>query len=281
MLTKIDIQDLPGLSNTISLPLMDVSAGYSVKNIEGLDPVKATITSSPFAQLDGAQQQSARLETRNLVITVGLEPYSGGDTVKALRAALYANFMPKSWVRIRFYEDDSVTPWCYIDGQVESFEAPLFAKDPEVNISVICFDPSFIDVNTTHLSGAGYSTVNTGGTETNIVYPGTIEVGYILKMTVNRPLSGGLSIQNRRPDGTVNQLDIAMSLAPTGTDVIELSTITSKKYVTNDGSSVLYAVPVGAKWAPLYPGNNYFRVVAAGTPAIAYTIDYTAKYGGM
>jgi hypothetical protein len=258
-----------------------VSAGYTIKNIDGLDPVKATIVSSQFAQLDGAQQQSARRETRNIVMTIGLEPYSGGLTVKALRAALYANLMPKSFVRIRFYEDDSETPWAYIDGQVESFEAPLFAKDPEVNLSIICFDPSFINATTTHLSGAGFSTVNSGGTETDILYPGTIEVGYILTISVNRPLTSGLSIQNRRPDGTVNQLDILMSLAPTGTDVIELSTVSSKKYVLRNSSSILYSVPVSSKWAPLYPGLNHFRVIADGSPAIAYTIDYTAKYGGM
>lgn len=279
MLTKIDIQDLPGLTNTISLPLQDVSAGYTVKNIEGLDPVKATIVSAPFAQLDGAQQQSARRETRNIVITIGMEPYSGGSTVKDLRAALYANFMPKSFVRIRFYEDGSDTPWCYIDGQVESFEAPLFAKDPEVNISVLCFDPSFLSTSATHLSGTGYDTVNTGGAETTIAYPGTIEVGYILKVTVNRLLTGGLTIQNRRPDGTVNQLDLSLSLD--SPDAVEVSTIAAKKYAIKNSASIMYSVPVSSKWAPLYPGNNFFRLVAAGTPAIAYTIDYTAKYGGM
>lgn len=280
MLTKIDIQDLPGLSNTISLPLQDVSAGYTVKNIEGLDPVKATIVSAPFAQLDGATQQSARRETRNLVITVGLEPYSGGSTVKALRAALYANFMPKSMVRVRFYEDGASTPWAYIDGQVESFEAPLFAKDPEVNISIICFDPSFLDASLTTLSGSGFSTVNSGGAEKLIVYPGTIEVGYVLDISVNRPLTGGLTIKNRH--GTVtDQLDIAMSLAPSGTDVIQVSTVQSKKFVTKGGVSILYSVPVASKFGLLYPGNNYFQVIAAGSPAISYTIKYTAKYGGM
>jgi hypothetical protein len=281
MLTKIDVQALPGLTNTISLPLQDVSAGYTVKDIEGLDPVKATIVSSPFAQLDGAQQQSARREPRNLVITVGLEPYSGGSTVKALRAALYANFMPKSWVRIRFYEDGAATPWAYIDGQVESFVAPLFAKDPEVVISIICFDPSFLDTNLTTLSGAGYSTVNAGGAEKTILYPGTVEVGYILRITTNRSLTGGLTIQNRKPDGTTDQLDLSMALSPTGTDVIVISTVSSNKYITVDGVSALYAVPVTSKWGPLYPGNNYFRLVAAGTPAISYTIEYRAKYGGM
>lgn len=278
MLTKIDVQDLPGLSNTISLPLQDVSAGYTVKNIEGLDPVSATITSSPFAQLDGAQAQGARRETRNIVLTIGLEPYSGGATVKALRAALYANLMPKSFVRIRFYEDNSATPWAYIDGQVESFEAPLFSQDPEVNISIVCFDPSFLAVATTVLGPSGYSTVNSGGTEKLISYPGTVEVGYILKLTLTRALSGGLSVQMRKGSVT-QQLDISTALS--NADVIEISTVSSKKYVTRNGTSILYAVPVTSKWGPLYPGDNNLRVVAAGSPAIAYTVTYQAKYGGM
>lgn len=278
MLTKIDVQALPGLTNTIALPLQDVSGGYTVKNIEGLDPVKATIVSSPFAQLDGAQYQSARRETRNIVITIGLEPYSGGASVKALRAALYANLMPKSYVRIRFYEDGSVTPWAYIDGYVESFEAPLFAKDPEVNVSILCMDSNFINTNVTTLSGTGYSTVNAGGAEKEIVYPGTVEVGYILRITLNRALAGGLSIQNRRGSDT-QQLDISMALS--NADVIVVSTVASNKYVTRNGSSILYSVPVLSKWGPLWPGSNFFRLVAAGSPAISYTIEYQAKYGGM
>lgn len=274
MLTKIDVDNLQG--STLSLPLQDTSAGYNVRSVEGLDPVKATVVSANFAQLDGSQQQGARRENRNIILRVGIEPYSGGATVRSLRTNLYTYFMPKSFVQLKFYEDDVLT--ASIMGQVESFENPLFSKDPEVAVSIICFDPSFLDPSLTTVAG---NTV-TGSTEQTIAYSGTIETGVIFRMTANRTMTG-FTIRNRRPDGSESiVLDSTYSIL--SGDVIVVSTISKNKYatITRAGvtSSIMYTLSSAAKWGMLYPGNNYFRVVAAGA-AVPFTIEYTAKYGGL
>lgn len=275
MLTQVNLVDPMG--NALSLPLQDNTNGYTVKNIEGLDPVKATITSSPFAQLDGSQSQGARRENRNIIMTIGLEPYSGGATVKALRSALYGWLMPKSFVTLQFFEDGAVTPGYTITGQVESFETPLFSKDPEVAVSLICFEPSFEEF-TPHALGPFNTVTDTLGAYTTIVNPGTIEVGYLLTLSVNRPATTGFTIYNYRPGVTATQLDVVASLV--NLDVVALSTRARDKSVLKNSTSILYAVPAASKWVPLYPGTNYIRVVCPGA-AIPYTIGYTAKYGGL
>jgi hypothetical protein len=279
MLTKLDVDDKQG--HTLSLPLQDSSAGYTVKSIEGLDPVKATITSSQFAQLDGSQQQSARRETRNVIVTIGIEPYSGGSTVRALRTALYAYFMPKAFLIFKFYEDNVLT--ATIEGQVESCEAPLFSKDPELKVSVLCFDPAFQAPSATVVNG---NTVSSS-TEQTINYPGTLEVGYEFQLNVNRAINAGsgFTIYNRRPGGSIAQLDVICPVSLASGDVVKISTKARAKTATlvksgGATSSYMYAVSGQSSWGPLYPGNNYFRVYCSGA-AIPFTVTYTASYGGL
>lgn len=274
MLTKIEVDDLQG--NTLSLPLQPTSPGYTLKEIEGLDPVKSTVVSSEFAQLDGSQFQASKRENRNLIIKIGLEPYfSGGSSVSALRSVLYAYFMPKSWVNIKFYIDDVL--YCTIQGIVETCESSLFSKDPQVNVSIICFDPNFVAISPTTVNG------NTVGdsTEQLIHVDGSVETGYVFTLSVNRSITG-FSIYNRRPDGTVAQLDVSMAFV--SGDVVKISTQFKSKYatLTRGGvtSSILYAVGNNSKWGPIWPGNNYFRALVGGA-AIPFTVVYTDKYGGL
>lgn len=274
MLTKVDVDNLQG--GTLSLPLQPSTPGYMVREIEGLDPVKASITSSEFAQLDGSQFQSARMENRNLVLRIGLEPYfAGGSTVSSLRTALYGYFMPKSSVKLTFYIDDVAT--YSIQGVVESFETPLFAKDPEVAISLICTDPDFTAIAATTVNG---NTV-ADATEQTISVAGSVETGYLFTINVNRSIAG-FSIFTRRPDGSTTQMDVTIALV--AGDVVKISTVPKNKYATltraSVTTSILYAVSNSAKWGPLYSGTNYFRVLVSGA-AIPYTVVYTNRYGGL
>lgn len=273
MLTKIEVDDLQG--HTLLLPLQGSTSGYTIKEIAGLDPVKATIVFSQFAQLDGSQFQGSRRENRNIVLTVAMEPYSGGLTVRELRAALYAYFMPKMTVNMKFYNDNVLTS--SIQGQVETCEAPLFSKDPELAVSIMCFDPNFSAPASTTVNGTTVAT----SVEKLILYPGTVEVGYLLTLNVNRSVAG-FTIYNRRPSGAAATLDFTLALL--AGDVVKINTTSRNKYatLTRTGitTSVLYAISTSSKWAPLYPGNNYIRLLATGA-TIPYTLEYTAKYGGL
>lgn len=273
MLTKVEVYTAQG--TTLSLPTQDPSAGYVVKNIDGLDPVKANMVSSPFAKLEGEQYQNSRREKRNVVITLGLEADYISTHVRALRTALYNYLMPKSSVVLRFFMDD--VHFADISGRVESFETPLFSRDPEVSISVLCFDPDFVAPIATTLGG---STVS-DQTEITIEYSGTVETGLVFSLSLDRAISE-LTLYSRPPGGDFQALEFVTPLFVG--DSLQISTVAGDKKarVIRNGSdlSVLYGVSPTASWLNLYPGTNLFRAYAEGAP-IPYSIDYTAKYGGL
>lgn len=275
MLNKVEVITDQGVLMT--LPLEDVSQGYSVQGIDGLDPVKATLVSSSFAQMDGEQYQSSRRDKRNIILTLGYEPDFVNSTVQTLRKRLYGTFMPKSRVLLRFYQDGEPTVQIY--GRVESFDSPKFTPEPTAVISILCFDPDFYDPIQANISG---STV-ANNVEFNHSYPGTVETGIQFKIFINRPLSE-FTIYHR-PSSDVTRSLVFSSATPLAiNDTVTISTVPGNKFVTlNKGgiqSSALFAVSPQSNWISLAPGDNALRIYSAGA-AVPYAITYTTKYGGL
>lgn len=273
MLTKIEVRNNQGA--LLILPLEDISDGLVLEDVEGLDPVKATIVSSKFAQQDGSQFHSTRREERNILIKLGLEPDYISNTVRDLRKRLYNFFMPESEVNLRFYMADGLE--VDILGRVESCEAPLFTKEPEMDISIICFDPDFIELESVVIIG----TTTSSSTETVITYDGTVKTGIQLVLNVDRSITE-FTIYHRPPDGVLRTMDFAASLIDG--DVLTISTVTGKKGATlNRGgtiSSLLYGVSPQSNQIELDHGENNIRVYAEGA-GIPFEITYLNRYGGL
>lgn len=273
MLTRLEVTSASG--NQLDLPLDDYDSGFSVQDITGLDPVPASIVSSSFARQDGEQYQASRREKRNIVLKLGFEPDYSTSSVRELRQTLYGLFMPKSELSLRFVSDDMAT--VDIPGRVETFDAPLFTQEPSASMSIICFDPDFVDLTPRHLTGNSTAAL----TETLRTYNGTVETGFVFKLFVDRPISQ-FSLLNRTSDGVQRRIDFTASLI--AGDVLTISTVTGNKYVTllraGVETSLLYGFSPYSDWINLFPGNNYMRLAITGA-AMAYSIDYTDKYGGL
>lgn len=260
----------------LSLPLLDIESGYLVEDVLGLDPVKATVVSSSFATIDGSEFQSVSRENRNVLLKVALEPDPATDTVRGLRANLYKFLMPKSQVSLRFITVDELE--VDVVGRVESFEAPLFTKEPSVSVSIICFDPDLIDVAPVTLEGETVS----DATETLVEYAGSVNSGLQLVVNVDRDLTE-FTIYHRAPDGTIRTLDVSAELE--NGDVVTISTVRGDKYANllraSTTSSLLYGVSPQASWVEFEPGgDNFIRVYAEGDE-IPYTLTYLNRYGGL
>lgn len=275
MLTNVEVRTRQG--NLLNLPLEDTSGGLFIEEIEGLDPVKATLVSSSFAGVDGEQHHSSRREARDLILKIGIETDFVTNTVRRLRNRLYSYFMPKSEVFLRFVHDDGFV--ADIVGTVEDFGSPLFTKEPQANISIRCFGPDFVvPVPVKH------ELLTVEGTEgwTEIDYDGNVETGIVVELTLNR-VEQALSIYNMSPGGILRQLDFSAPLAVG--DKLRISTVAGSKgaTLTRAGtlSSVLYGVSPQSAWLTLEEGLNKFRVYATGTPAIPYTLEYVTRYGGL
>jgi hypothetical protein len=282
MITKMEVYtDSPSAPE---LPLGGFMPGndpIQVRDIRGLEPVKAEIATTPFATGRGELYQGSSSGKRNIVITLGLNPNWVDQTMSTLRQMLYAYFLPEAWVRLRFFSDYMAT--VDIEGYVESFEPNIFSQDPEIQISVICPKPDFIDVDATILTG----TVDDGSTELEFDYVGTVNTGFELRIdrsVLNPAYTGPVTITVLSP--TDPQIFVVDPVTIDVSDYFKLSTIAQAKHVQAidlvDASAVnlLAAVADDAVWPIFKPGENVISV-AADENDQAWTLAYFTRYGGL
>lgn len=273
MLSKVNVTNSRGA--VLTLNMEEDEGHYQVADIEGLDPVKATLVSSSYAGEDGEEFQSAKLPARNIKYKLDLEADFDPKSYSDLRRDLYTYFMPKAKISQRFF----LTSGLYVDieGIVEGIAAPLFTDDPIANISVMCYKPDFIDPQMVTVEGL---TVD-DDTNTEIDYPGTVEAGTVLTVHVNRSV-GEISIYNTDEGGNLFQLDFTYALL--NGDSLVISSLRGNKGITltraTVPSSVLYGRSPQSSWISLFEGLNQFRVYADGAP-IPYTLEYVVRYGGL
>lgn len=273
MLEQVDITTRRGTS--LSFDMFENNSGYQVQDIEGLGPVKATLVSSDYSGMDGLEFQSASRGARNIKLILDLEPDGVTETYTSLRTRLDSFFMTKTQIKMRFTKSSGL----YVDivGVVEDVSVPIFAEDPVVTISIMCFLPDFLDPRMVTLDGVTVS----GATLTAIDYPGTVETDTVLTMNVNRSMSG-FTIYNTPETGILQQLDFSAALL--NGDVLVISSVRGSKgiFLTRTGitTSLLYGKTPQSSWIQLDEGINNFRVYAPGDP-VPYQLDYTVRYGGI
>lgn len=275
MLEKVEVRTDQG--ELLILPLQDISDGYSIQNIEGLDPVNAIMVSSAFAQMNGEQYQSSRREKRNLVFTLGYHPNFSVGTVQDLRKQLYGIFMPESRLRFRFFHTNE--PMVEIYGYVETMDSPKFTKEPTAVISVICFDPDFYDPVKENLYGQSTTTT----IETDFEYLGTVESGILFTLEVDRTISD-FTLYHRPPSSTLRKLTFVSPTSLIAGDLVSISSVPGNKYATLKRSGVtssyLHALSPTSNWISFAPGINKLRVYTLGAP-ITFGAEFTKKYGGL
>ena len=94
------------------------SNNYTVTNVEGLNPPKATINTAVVASFDGSWFSSSRMAERNLVLTIVIE-----NEIERNRLKLYQYFKPKKPCKL-YYKNASRD--VSIAGYVETLEVSLF-----------------------------------------------------------------------------------------------------------------------------------------------------------
>lgn len=273
MIQRIDILSSQG--GFLSLIPGSNSSGFEVLNVEGLDPVKATIVSSSFAAKDGEVFQASRRERRNIQIRLGLAPDWVTTTVADLRRKLYSTIMPKSKVILTFALSDGLE--VSIEGEIEELSTPQFTRDPVVDISILALDPDFSELDTVLINGTTTSTSET----VSVNYAGTVETGFVLRVLADRSMPG-FTVYHLASNGLLRSLEFESSIL--ADDVVEISTVSGSKYAsrTRTGltTSVLYGVSPQSQWSELTTGPNEIRVYDDGDP-VPYTISYQNKYGAI
>ena len=120
------------------LTLTQNEGNFQVYNIEGLNPPNAQINLSKMAGVDGSRFNSSTLNERNIVVYVKLQ-----GNIEANRLLLYRYFGTKEYCKI-YYSNDKRN--VYIEGYVETCDVTPFTNDEKMQISIICPEPYFKDL---------------------------------------------------------------------------------------------------------------------------------------
>lgn len=253
-----------------------------IKNIDGLGPVKSSIVTTPFATGRGELYQGGTTGKRNIVMTLGYNPdWAAQQTMSSLRQLLYRYFMPEQWCKLRFFSDE--LPDVDIEGYVESFEPNIFSQDPEVQISVICPKPDFIEPDATIISGV----VDDGATETEFEYIGTVDTGYELRVEnspTNVAYTGDITIVTKSPEDP--QTFYVTPITADDVRFFKMSSVRNAKRVSTvllaDGSitNLLSRLSADSVWPEIKPGQNLISVAAAENGQ-DWTLAYFNRFGGL
>lgn len=283
MLTRIEVfsarPDAPELPLGGFVPNDDP---VQIRNIEGLGPVKADLATTAFATARGELYQGGRTGKRNIVLTLGLNPnFAASQDMASLRAILYQYLLPELWVKLRFYSNTN--PEVDAEGYVESFEPNIFSEDPEVQVSIICPDPDFVESNASISSGV----VDDGTATFEFDYPGSVPTGLELKIesaVANTDYTGSLLITLFAQG--VSQAFVVDPVTIDALQYFKLSTVRGKKRAQTiavvDGAltNLLAYVSTDSVWPEIKPGANVLTVQALETGQ-AWTLAYFNRYGGL
>ena len=280
MLTSIEVES-PGARDILQLPIEESEDplqrnNYHVLGVDGLDPVKASFASTDLANADGVYIQSSRLDVRNLVLTLGMNPDYADNSVQELRTRLYRYFMPKSEIKIRCIDSDYVAKT--ISGYVESMETPIFVKEPRVSVSILCPNPDFSSVE---------DSVETLQTTANsdrfsLDYSGSAPTGFIFRCNTGTDYLNAFRIEVQSEQGNIQTFSYNDSTQPGMAVEVDTRMGYRKVMVYDNGPGMprLYNVAIGSVWPQLHPGSNLIRVYSIGNP-INYTLTYNAQFGGL
>lgn len=270
------------------LTLTEYLSAYQV-TYTGLGPVAADVVTSSLGMVDGAKLNSARVDRRNVVLTV----YIGGNAEQN-RIRLYRFFAPKQAVKL-YYKNGM--RHVYTEGIVETFECNQFEAKQRAQISIICPQPYLIgaeeivkDISGTlalfefpfsiaaegmefsRLSGTDYAILHNSGDE-----PTGFIVTIYARQDVTAPvIYNAITNEAMRITGT---LEAGYTLTINTNTGGKRITITSPSgQVTN----ALHRKQAGSVWLKLEAGDNYISYAAeSGADAMLVTLRHNDLFVGV
>lgn len=296
--------------DTLDLPIRNpMATGYNVVAIDGLGPVDAVLQTSNNVTTDGVIFNGARKDEREITINLAYHPESGKN-IEDLRHGTYKYFPEKEEITLAFHTE---TRSVRTTGIVESNEISIFSEKESSSIVVKCPDPWFRIGNelnrVTSFSNVEpvfefpFNWANNPVSEPkplwfgviknmhsrNIMYDGESEVGVIIRMSFDAPVSN-IRIYNDDADQEIDVFtDKVKLIIPDGIkqgDELVICTIPKQKSVEiiRDGISynILNAINRDVKFITLRKGTNTIVYSAdSGVDNILMSIENETLYTGV
>lgn len=133
MIKTITVTNYLGESLTMELTRPEKS-GFAITNIDGISAPVATINVTEVSTNDGGWFNSARQNTRNIVMDF-LFVRTATETIEDIRHKSYKFFPTKQKVTLLFETDNRVSE---IEGYVEENNVQIFSESEGCHISIIC-----------------------------------------------------------------------------------------------------------------------------------------------
>lgn len=275
-------------------------SGLIVKSITGLGS-SADINTSDIATSDGEMFNSARMKSRDIVITF---IYDETDPESA-RLKTFKFFPIKKKVRLAFITGQNN---CYIEGYVEKNETTIFSSQAYGAITVTCPDPYFYSTSkaTTLMSGiqpefefpfekeiGSSTTIEISELrvlkERSVYYTGNIDVGVFVSIHLLGVVTG-LTIYNvNTREKMVFDDEIIKTLTGgylQALDDINVSTVNGDKYVNlvrnGVSTNIINAVARNSDWFTISQGDNVFSYsTASGEYNVQMEIQNRILYEGI
>lgn len=264
------------------------SPNYYVTRVDGLTPPPTAVNTATAGTIDGSFFNSARVEQRNLVITVVIN----GD-IEANRQLLYKIFPRKTKCTVFFKNENRDVK---IEGYVEALEGDLFSVREQMQISIICPRPYFQALETlyTELSKILALFEFPFSIWDPIPFSEILEVPIaIIDNTGDAACGTIIDIDFK---GNATGLKIANTTAQTyfeldytfqDNDRVTINTNSGQMGVTLQRAGVkinlLNYVTQGSTWLRILPGENQFTYTLASGDAEDVIIHFTTAllYGGV
>ncbi|MFR3823803.1 phage tail domain-containing protein [Hungatella hathewayi] len=304
MIRAVTVTNYLGESKTFELAFPE-SSGFVVQSISGLGPSKADINMTEISTNDGSLYNSARVNSRNIVMSLKL---MFNPQIEDARHETYKYFPIKKRVRLLIETDNRI---CETYGYVESNEPNIFSSNETTQISIVCPDPYFYSagpdgINTTIFYGVlplfefPFSNESLtekliefgeikNETEQTVYYSGDAEIGVLITIHAIGNVSD-ITIYNT---GTREEMHIDAEKIKqiTGSGIIAgdeiiISTVKGDKSITllRDGiyKNILNCLDKDADWFHLSKGDNIFAyVVKEGIVNVQFKIENRTAFEGV
>lgn len=294
------------LDESIKLDLFNPEeSGFIIKSIEGLGPVKANINFKELATNDGAIDNSARLSSRNIVMSL---QFMESPTIEETRLKSYKYFPIKRNIKFLIETDSRI---CETIGRVETNVPTIFSNAEGCQISILCSNPYFYSAgengtNQTIFYGTEplfefpfsnesltedlieFGSVE-NRTEGTIYYDGDAEIGITIQIHAVGEAEG-LVIYNTKTREIMRINDDKLkSLMGSGIQAGDEITITTSRgekgiYMLRSGvtTNILNSLEKPIKWFQLSKGDNTFTYTASsGLTNLQFTIENKVIYEGV
>ena len=244
------------------------NSAYGVIDVSGLSPAAATVNTSVISTSDGSIYNSSRVNSRNIVITIALiqEP-------EINRIALYKIFKTKQFCKL-YYKNGLRD--VFIEGYVESFECSLFSMLEQAQISIICPNPFFKNINPT----ISHITINSNTVESTIINNGDIASGIEIQITAS-----GEVINPKITNVNTHEYFELHFVMQSG-DTINISTYSGEKSIIlhRNGATqnIINSVNRSSVWLQLdYGKNNFIYSVSEGENNLEVMMTHTDLFEGV